>query len=175
MAKEIMGFDSQFLKQVKSLFQETNIEEIEIAEGEEVYFRVSRKKPTEPVAMQAVSPAPVVQTAPVVAAAPTPAPATAPTPAPSAAPASSPYDDESRYFKITSPIVGTFYEAPSPDSPPFVKVGDIVSPDTTVAIVEAMKVMNEIKAEVKGKIVQILKSNGSPVQAHEVLFIVEKM
>ncbi|MFN4215996.1 MAG: acetyl-CoA carboxylase biotin carboxyl carrier protein [Brevinematales bacterium] len=175
MAKEIMGFDSQFLKQIKSLFQETNIEEIEIAEGEEVYFRVSRRKETVPLSVSAPSVAPVVQM-PATPVQPMPAPAsTSGASMPSAATSSSEYDDESRYFKIKSPIVGTFYEASSPDSPPFVKVGDMVSPDTTVAIVEAMKVMNEIKAEVKGKIVQILKTNASPVQSGETLFIVEKM
>jgi acetyl-CoA carboxylase biotin carboxyl carrier protein len=178
MSKEIMGFDSQFLKQIKSLFQETNIEEIEIAEGEDVYFRVSRRKEVSPLSVSAPSVAPVVQmpVAPVQPMpAPTSAPAAAAASAPSSTPSSSEYDDETRYFKVKSPIVGTFYEKPSPDSPPFVKVGDVVSPDTTVAIVEAMKVMNEIKAEVKGKIVQILKTNGSAVQAGEALFIVEKM
>ncbi len=175
MAKEIMGFDSQFLKQIKSLFQETNIEEIEIAEGEEVYFRVSRRKEVSPLSVSAPSVAPVVQM-PVAPVQPVSAPTSAPVaPAPSSTPSSSEYDDETKYFKVKSPIVGTFYEAPSPDSPPFVKVGDVVSPDTTVAIVEAMKVMNEIKAEVKGKIVQILKTNGSAVQSGEPLFIVEKM
>ncbi len=175
MPKEIMGFDAQFLKQVKTLFQETTIEELEIAEGEDVYFRVSRKKETPVVSM----PAPAVSVMPAVAA-PSPQPAPTATPvaptAPAAsAPAASQYDDETKYHKIKSPIVGTFYEKPSPDSAPFVKIGDVVSPDTTVAIVEAMKVMNEIKAEVKGKIVQILKADASPVQANETLFIVEKM
>ncbi|MCX7882700.1 MAG: acetyl-CoA carboxylase biotin carboxyl carrier protein [Brevinematales bacterium] len=178
MAKEIMGFDSQFLKQVKSLFQETNIEEIEIAEGEDVYFRVSRKKET-PAGVVSATPA-VSVISPVQPSVPSvqgggEAVAVTPSVPPAAVSSSSEYDDESKYFKVKSPIVGTFYETPSPDSPPFVKVGDVVSPDTTVAIVEAMKVMNEIKAEVKGRIVQILKTNGSPVQAGEPLFIVEKM
>jgi acetyl-CoA carboxylase biotin carboxyl carrier protein len=172
MAKEILGFDSQFLKQVKTLFQETNIEEIEIQEGEDIYFRVSRKKPQEGAyAPVSVAPmAPVVQNAPAPAA--TQTAAVQPQPQ---APKANPYDDESKYFKIKSPIVGTFYDTPSPDSPPFVKAGDVVSPDTTVAIVEAMKVLNEIKAEIRGKIVEILKTHGAAVQAGDVLFIVEKM
>lgn len=176
MAKEIMGFDSQFLKQMKVLFQETNIEEIEIAEGEDVYFRISRRKESTPVTAHSIQVAPqVISSTPVA-----PAPVTStssPTPKSTVATASasSEYNDENRYYKIKSPIVGTYYAAPSPDSSPFVKDGDVVSPDTTVAIVEAMKVMNEIKAEVKGKIVQILKTSGSPVQANEPLFIVEKM
>ncbi|URA11085.1 acetyl-CoA carboxylase biotin carboxyl carrier protein [Thermospira aquatica] len=174
MPKEIMGFDAQFLKQVKSLFQETSIEELEIAEGEDVYFRVSRKKETPPASLQAntipVMPAVVPSSPQPVSPAPTPT-----SPQAVSTSTTSPYDDETKYYKIKSPIVGTFYEKPSPDSAPFVKIGDIVSPDTTVAIVEAMKVMNEIKAEVKGKIVQILKADASPVQANEPLFIVEKM
>lgn len=179
MAKEIMGFDSQFLKQIKTLFQETNIEEIEISEGEDMYFRVSRRKTdTVPHSTPAVSAAPLVHSPIVAVQSPsviTPvSESSSPTPTPEASPSTA-YDDESKYHKIKSPIVGTFYEKPSPDSPPYVKVGDFVSPDTTVGIVEAMKVMNEIKAEVKGKIVEILKTNGSNIQAGDVLFIVEKM
>ena len=92
------------------------------------------------------------------------APAAAPAPvAPAAAPTSS-------GPVIESPIVGTFYAAPSPDSPTFVKVGDTVSEDTTLCIVEAMKVMNEIKAEVSGEITEILVEDGSPVEFGQPLF-----
>jgi acetyl-CoA carboxylase biotin carboxyl carrier protein len=71
---------------------------------------------------------------------------------------------------INSPMVGTFYVAPSPDSPPFVSVGDPVSADTVVCILEAMKVMNEIKAEVDGTIVEVLVENAEPVEYGEPLF-----
>lgn len=71
---------------------------------------------------------------------------------------------------ITSPIPGTFYAAGGPDKPPFVKVGDTVEPDTVVCIVEAMKVMNEIKAECRGKVLEILVQNAEPVEYGKPLF-----
>jgi acetyl-CoA carboxylase biotin carboxyl carrier protein len=71
---------------------------------------------------------------------------------------------------ITSPIVGTFYFAPAPDAPPFVRPGDKVGPETVVCIVEAMKVMNEVKAEVSGVIRRVLVENGTPVEFGQPLF-----
>ena len=71
---------------------------------------------------------------------------------------------------IKSPIVGTFYRAPSPDSTPFVKVGDRVAPDNVVCIIEAMKLMNEIQAEVSGEIVEIYAENAQPVEYDQPLF-----
>ncbi len=166
MAKEILGVDSSVLREVKNLFNETNIEEIELEEPEKFYMRISRKK--QAVQVQTIA-APVA--AAPVAAAPAAAPVAAAAPA---APAAGQYDDAAKYHKIVSPVIGTFYEAASPEASAFVKVGDTVSPDTTVCIVEAMKVMNEIKADAKGKIVQILKGNGDSVLNNEVMFIVEK-
>ena len=72
--------------------------------------------------------------------------------------------------EIVSPMVGTFYLAPSPESPPFVTVGQEVTPDTVVCIIEAMKVMNEIKAEVAGTVTEIAAENGQPVQFGQALF-----
>lgn len=172
MPKDVCGFEPNFLKQIKSLMEETSIEELEIKEGENKYLKISKKKyAQESAPVYAVPPA-------YYSSAPAPS-AHAPAAAENskvvaAAPKVSAYDDETKFSKIKSPVIGTFYSSPSPDSPPFVKTGDSVSPDTTVCIVEAMKVMNEIKADVQGKIVQILKSNSNPVQANEVLFIVEK-
>jgi acetyl-CoA carboxylase biotin carboxyl carrier protein len=74
---------------------------------------------------------------------------------------------------IPSPIVGIFYASPSPDRPPFVGVGDEVAEDSVVCIIEAMKVMNEIKAEIAGKILKILIENGQPVEYGQPLFLVE--
>lgn len=74
---------------------------------------------------------------------------------------------------IRSPMVGTFYAAPDPDSPPYVKVGDHVGPETIVGIVEAMKVFNELPAEVSGKIVAVLVENGEPVEYGQPLFKVD--
>lgn len=87
-----------------------------------------------------------------------------------AAPAAAPAVPENT---IDSPIVGTFYAAPSPDAKPFVKVGDKVTADTVVCIVEAMKVMNEIKAEKAGVIKEILVENSTPVEYGQALFVIE--
>lgn len=110
---------------------------------------------------------PVIQTfaapavAPVAAA---PAPAAAPAAAAPAAPS---------LAEITSPMVGTFYSSPSPDAPPYVEVGQTVTPETVVCIIEAMKVMNEIKAEVAGVIAEVVADNGKPVQFGQALFRVK--
>ena len=108
---------------------------------------------------------------PVIAtAAPLAIPAAAPA-APVSTPVSAPASKEpSIYIEITSPMVGTFYSAPSPDSPPYVTVGQDVSEDTVVCLMEAMKVMNEIKAEVRGVIAEVVAENGKPVQYGQVLF-----
>ena len=108
---------------------------------------------------------------PVIAtAAPLAIPAAAPA-APVSTPVSAPVSKEpSIYIEITSPMVGTFYSAPSPDSPPYVTVGQDVSEDTVVCLMEAMKVMNEIKAEVRGVIAEVVAENGKPVQYGQVLF-----
>ena len=74
---------------------------------------------------------------------------------------------------VTSPMVGTFYTAPSPDADPFVKAGDLVSAGQTVCIIEAMKIMNEIEAEVGGRITKILLENGAPVEYNTPLFLIE--
>lgn len=100
-------------------------------------------------------------------AAPAPA-APAPAAAPAAAPA--PAADDGNYKIVKSPMVGTFYTAPSPDADPFVKVGAKVSADTPVCIIEAMKVMNEITAEESGTVAEILVENGDPVEFGQALF-----
>ncbi len=79
----------------------------------------------------------------------------------------------SDWIGVESPMVGTFYEAPSPDAEPFVAVGDRVGSDSTVCIIEAMKLMNEIEADCKGTIKQICKEDGEPVSKGEVLFYIE--
>ncbi len=74
---------------------------------------------------------------------------------------------------VTSPMVGTYYSAPSPEDPPFVKVGDRVEEDTVLCIIEAMKVMNEVKSGVKGTIVEVLLKNGDPVEFGSNIFRIE--
>lgn len=83
-------------------------------------------------------------------------------------------EQEEGLVAITSPMVGTFYRAPSPEAPPFVEVGDEVEPGKVVCIIEAMKLFNEIEAEVRGKIVKILVENGKPVEYGQKLFLVKK-
>jgi len=99
----------------------------------------------------------------------------APAPVAVAAAPSAPVAAEapSNLTEIKSPMVGTFYASPSPDSPAYVSVGQAVTPDTVVCIVEAMKVMNEIKAEVSGVIAEIAAENGKPVQFGQALFRVK--
>lgn len=99
-----------------------------------------------------------------------PPPVAAAAPAPVAAAPNAPAKDVSNLKEIKSPMVGTFYAAPSPDSPAFISVGQEITPDTVVCIVEAMKVMNEIKAEVAGTVAEICAENGKPVQFGQALF-----
>jgi acetyl-CoA carboxylase biotin carboxyl carrier protein len=77
--------------------------------------------------------------------------------------------------EIRSPIVGTFYKAPAPDAAPFVEVGSIVEQGTVLCIVEAMKLMNEIESDVRGKIAKVLVENGQPIEYDQPLFLVEKL
>ena len=80
---------------------------------------------------------------------------------------------KSNTIEIKAPMVGTFYRSPSPEAPPYVKVGDEISIGQVICIIEAMKLMNEIKSEVKGKIVDIQVDNAEPVEFGQVLFVVE--
>ena len=116
-----------------------------------------------------------------VAASPAPAPVAAPvsTPvaqqAPPSAPAPKPAADTSgkTTVEIKSPMIGTFYRSSSPDTPPFVSVGDKISKGQTVCIIEAMKLFNEIESEVSGTVVKVLVENANPVEYDQVLFVVE--
>lgn len=92
---------------------------------------------------------------------------------PPAAAAAAVHGPESSNIEITSPMVGTFYRAPSPGAKPYTEIGEIIKPGDVVCIIEAMKLMNEIKAEVGGKIVRILAENGEPVEFGQRLFEIE--
>ncbi|MCK4667174.1 acetyl-CoA carboxylase biotin carboxyl carrier protein [Candidatus Dependentiae bacterium] len=97
------------------------------------------------------------------------------TPAVSGALVTAQTSEKEEYIKITAPMVGTFYRAPSPESAPYVKVGDIVDKETVVCIIETMKVMNEIQAEQQGKIVKILLENSNSVEYGQAMFLLEKI
>ena len=97
-------------------------------------------------------------------------------PAPVATPPSThtePAADTTKYVTITSPMIGTFYRSASPEKPIFVNVGDEIEPGTVLCIIEAMKLFNEIEAEISGRIVKILVDNASPVEYDQPLFLVE--
>jgi acetyl-CoA carboxylase biotin carboxyl carrier protein len=94
--------------------------------------------------------------------------------APAATAGSSPAVDEQNLFIVKSPIVGTFYESPSPGSPPFVAIGDSVSIGQVLCIIEAMKLMNEIESEAAGEVVKKLVANGQPVEYGQPLFAIRK-
>jgi len=124
-----------------------------------------------PVKMVAAPPMPVPAPVVVPAHLPPPPPAAA-APAPAAAKPAEKAADKPGTL-VTSPFVGTFYRAPSPDSPPFVEVGTVVKKGQALCIVEAMKLMNEIEAEVEGKIAEIFVANATPVEFGEKLFRIE--
>ena len=84
-------------------------------------------------------------------------------------------DEEAGLTPVTSPMVGTFYRSPSPEAPPFVEVGDSVEPGKTVCIIEAMKLFNEIEAEIKGSVAKILVDNGQPVEYGQKLMLIKKV
>jgi acetyl-CoA carboxylase biotin carboxyl carrier protein len=105
---------------------------------------------------------------------PAPLSAAAPQTTPVVETAAAPVDEDAGLFKITSPIVGTFYRSPAPDKPSYVSEGSQVSPETIVCIVEAMKLMNEIQAETSGEIVKIYVENGQPVEYGQPLFGIKK-
>jgi acetyl-CoA carboxylase biotin carboxyl carrier protein len=94
--------------------------------------------------------------------------------APAAAPAAkTPVAESKTYIEIKAPMVGTLYRAPSPDAAPYIREGDTIAPGKVLCIIEAMKLMNEIEAEVSGKIHKILVENGRPVEYNQTLFLVE--
>jgi len=166
------------IKELIELLVEKDITEFELERGD-VKVHVKRGGSTAPMVqvapLAAVQPlavaapaAPAVSSAAPPSAAPSPAAAT-----PVAAPAGE-AASEAELFVVKSPIVGTFYEAPSPGTPPFVKLGNTVKEGQVLCIIEAMKLMNEIEAEVSGTIAKIFVSNGSPVEYGMSLFGIRK-
>ena len=149
-----MKFESDYIEKLAKIIADNDLTEISLEDGEQA---ITLRKEV------VVSSAPQVVAAPVQAAAPV---AAASAPAADVAPAK-------KGTPITSPMVGTFYKAPSPDSEPFVSVGSTVSSGDVVCIVEAMKMMNEIEAEVSGKVVEICVEDGQPVEFGQVLMYVE--
>jgi len=145
-------------KKLIELLEESGIAELEIKEGEES-VRISRHPTGVPVQMPAAIPQIVQPTSETVTAAP---------PEASAPPAS----EVPEGHKVLCPMVGTYYEAASPNAEPFVKIGDEVNAGDTLCIIEAMKMMNQIEADVSGRITAIQAENSEPVEFGQVLFII---
>ena len=152
--------DIRKVKKLIELLDESGIAEIEITEGEES-VRISRYPPGAPVAPIAVA---------------APAPVVAPVPAPVAAPAEAvaPVEPEEDGFEVTAPMVGTVYAASSPGAAPYVQVGDRVNEGDILCVIEAMKMMNQIEADVAGVIKSIRIQNGEPVEFGQTLFVIDQ-
>lgn len=147
--------DLKEIKAVIDLMTRNGLSEFELEKPE---FKIRVKKGSQPGEVILSTPQQMSYTpAPVAHSAPAPVAAAAPV-------------TESLGLSINSPMVGTFYRSPSPDSPSYVEVGKEVGPETVVCIIEAMKVMNEIKAEVKGVITEVLAESGKPVEFGKPLF-----
>jgi acetyl-CoA carboxylase biotin carboxyl carrier protein len=150
--------DIRKVKKLIELLEESGIAEIEISEGEES-VRISRypQAGTPQVTM-----GPAMYHAPPAAVA-----------APPAAPAVPEAEPPMTGHKVEAPMVGTYYACPTPGAKPFVEVGSTVSQGDTLCIIEAMKMMNQIEAEVAGRIVRVLAQNGEPVEFGQTLFVIE--
>ena len=150
--------DLRKLKTLIDLVSESGVAELEITEGED-RVRIVNRNGAAPV--QVPQPVTVAQPMPV------------PVPAPEAAPAPAPAAPQQTGTPLTSPMVGTFYRAPSPGADPFVKVGDTVKKGQVVCIIEAMKLLNEVEADMDGTVKEVCVENGQPVEFGQSLFIIE--
>jgi acetyl-CoA carboxylase biotin carboxyl carrier protein len=156
--------DIRKVKKLIELLEESGIAEIEITEGEEA-VRISRYAASATVShpvhavhhAPAAAPAPAQQAAPAIAAAAESAPAS---------PAETPG------HKVAAPMVGTFYRSSTPEAEPFVKVGDTIQIGDTLCIIEAMKMMNQIEADVSGKVLSVEVENGDPIEFGQTLFVI---
>jgi acetyl-CoA carboxylase biotin carboxyl carrier protein len=152
--------DIRKVKKLIELLDESGIAEIEITEGEEA-VRISRYATSAPVAPALAPAAPAPQ-----------APSPAAAPMQPAEPAAVPTDEDG--YIVPAPMVGTYYSASSPGAAPYVQVGDRVSEGDTLCIIEAMKMMNQIEADVSGVIKSIRVQNGEPVEYGQALFVIDQ-
>lgn len=141
-----MEFDLGQLRELLTILNETDIEELNLKSDD---FELNVRKGGPAQVVTTIAPSQVVETI-------------APSPTPDTPAATSPAADKT-LVEVTSPVVGTFYRSPAPDDPAFVEVGDKIRNGQTLCIIEAMKVMNEIDAELSGEIVEILVENAQPV------------
>lgn len=160
--KEDKKMNLKEIKELIKMLDETDITELNL-ESDGVKVNIRKGQAGSPVVSAPVAPTPVVEKAP-----------SAPVATPAHVAEEKASAPRQNVVEIVAPMVGTYYSAPAPDAPVFVKVGDRVSLGQTVCIVEAMKLMNEIEAEVEGTIVEILVENGQPVEYGQPLFLIEK-
>ncbi len=163
--------DLAYLRKLIKILDQSNMTEMEIEE-EGIKLRLAKSSNSK-AGDYTVVPAPYYQMP-----ATTPQQQAAPPPAQTGT-AETPKTEEKKaepsisYYEVKSPIVGTFYRAPAPDADPYVEVGQEVEPGTVLCIIEAMKLMNEIECDVKGKIVKIMVENAQPVEYNQTLFLIE--
>lgn len=148
-----MKFETDYIEKLAKIISDNGLTEISLEDGEQA---ITIRKDLPEVNMVASAPA-----------------AVAAAPAPQAAPAEAKTEAAPKGKAVTSPMVGTFYSAPSPDAEPFVEVGKTIAEGDVVCIIEAMKLMNEIKSEHSGKVTQICVKNGDPIEFGQVLMYVE--
>lgn len=159
-----MPLDFDELRELLLVLNQTDIAEVTLKQGD--YELTVRKAVAAAAAGTAIAPV-AMAAAPI---APVAAPVTAAAPLePAAPPASPPPLNDPKLLEIKSPMVGTFYRAPAPGEPPFVQPGDRITSGQTVCIIEAMKLMNELEAEISGEVVEILVENAQPVEFDQVL------
>jgi acetyl-CoA carboxylase biotin carboxyl carrier protein len=163
--------DIEEIKKLMDMMAERGVVELEIknASGEVRLVRESLRAPLQQPTVVMAAPASHM-TSPLVVPQAVGAPVAAPVPAATEADAS-----QQRGIAIPSPMVGTFYRAPKPDAKPYVDIGSVVEAGEVVCIVEAMKMMNEIQSEIRGRVIKIMAENGKPVEYGQPLFLLEPL
>jgi len=165
------SLDVESLRQIVEILEASEVTRLVWQKGDERLL-IRRGPVPVPTIVHAAPISPSVSPAPMMAAAPLSAPASvAPPAAVAAAPAAAPAEKPGH--GVTSPFVGTFYRTPAPDQPSFVEVGSVVKKGQVLCIIEAMKLMNEIEADVAGRVAEILVENGQPVEFGQALFRIE--
>lgn len=164
--------DLNYLRKLLKIFDESTAVELRIEE-EGVNLRIA-KQSNGGTTLQAAPQTPVFQMQPALQTAPPQPAASAPAEQPAQEEQSkAPEARQENTHQIVSPIVGTFYRAPAPDAEPFIQVGTRVSPGSTLCIIEAMKLMNEIESDIAGTVVKVLVENSQPVEYGQPLFVIQ--
>ena len=165
------------IQELIKLINKSNLTEFKVKDGDfELSLRTDKYEKSlksKPQIIQSQQPVMPIQAPYVPPAAPAPAPGTEAPAAPKAEEAAPAAESNANYLEVKSPMVGTFYRSASPEKPPYVKVGDQIEVGQVVCVVEAMKLFNEIEAEVSGKIVKTLVEDAQPVEYDQVLFLVD--